>query len=87
MEISHPLIAMILCRVHGLLLVGISVVLCGYYLVMVDWQVARRRILLQKAAGQQSLHKTASTPSEIISNRVCEIWLGIGEGANVLISM
>jgi len=27
--------------------------------------------------------KTTSAPSEIISNRVCEIWLGIGEGANV----
>jgi len=25
-------------------------------------------------------------PSEIISNRVCGIWLGIGEGANVIIS-
>jgi len=30
-------------------------------------------------------HKTASTPSEIISNRVCGIWLGIGEGANIII--
>jgi len=28
----------------------------------------------------------ASTPSEIISNRVCGIWLGIVEGANVIIS-
>jgi len=27
-----------------------------------------------------------SAPSEIISNRVCGIWLGIGEGANVIIS-
>jgi len=24
--------------------------------------------------------------TQIISNRVCEIWLGIGEGANVIIS-
>jgi len=32
-------------------------------------------------------HKTASTPSEIILNRVYGIWLGIGEGANVLISV
>jgi len=30
--------------------------------------------------------KTASTPSEIISNRMCGIWLGIGEGANIIIS-
>jgi len=27
-------------------------------------------------------YKTASTPSEIISNRVCGIWFGIAEGAN-----
>jgi len=26
-------------------------------------------------------------PSEVISNRVCGIWLGIGEGAMVLIRM
>jgi len=31
-------------------------------------------------------HKTASTPSEIISNRVCGIWLVIGEGTIVIIS-
>jgi len=30
--------------------------------------------------------QTASTPSEIISHRVCGILLGIGEGANVVIS-
>jgi len=30
--------------------------------------------------------KTAPTRSEIIWNRVCGIWLGIGEGANVIIS-
>jgi len=34
----------------------------------------------------RSWYKTASPPSEIISNRVCGIWLGIGEGANVIIS-
>jgi len=33
-----------------------------------------------------SWHKIASTPSEIISYRVCGIWLGICEGANVIIS-
>jgi len=33
-----------------------------------------------------SWHKTASIPSEIISNWVCGIWLGIGEGTNVIIS-
>jgi len=33
-----------------------------------------------------SWHKTTSAPSEIISNRVCGIWHGIGEGANVIIS-
>jgi len=31
-------------------------------------------------------HKTASTPSEIISNGVCGLWIDIGEGANVIIS-
>jgi len=30
--------------------------------------------------------KTVSTPSEIISNRVCGIWLGIGEDVNIIIS-
>jgi len=30
--------------------------------------------------------KTASTRSEIILNSVCGIWLGVGEGANVIIS-
>jgi len=33
-----------------------------------------------------SWHKTASSPSEIMSNMVCEIWLGIGEIATVIIS-
>jgi len=33
-----------------------------------------------------SWHKTASTPCEIISNRVCRFWLGIGEGINLIIS-
>jgi len=31
-------------------------------------------------------HKTASTLSEIILNRVCGIWLGISKGANAIIS-
>jgi len=30
--------------------------------------------------------KTVSTPSEIILNRVCGTWLGIGEGDNVIIN-
>jgi len=32
-------------------------------------------------------HKIASTPSEIISNKVCGTWLGTGKGANVIISL
>jgi len=32
------------------------------------------------------VHETASTPNEILSNRVCGNWLGMGEDANVIIS-
>jgi len=41
-------------------------------------------ILYDQLSSLVMWHKTASSPSEIISNRVCAIWLGIGEGSNVI---
>jgi len=52
---------------------------------IVLWNFVRAQVLTVLHMSW-SWHKTASTPSEIISNMVCEIWLGIGEGANVIIS-
>jgi len=38
-----------------------------------------------EAVGR-AIEAAGSTPSEIISNRVCGMCLGIGEGANLIIS-
>jgi len=46
-DLSHPLIAEIVCRVHGLISDGTSVVFV-WFLVMLNWPVTRRRIGLQK---------------------------------------
>jgi len=54
-----------------------SISCCGFLLRAQVWTVLHVSC---------TWHKTASIPNEIMSNRVCRIWLGIGEGANVLIS-